>query len=283
MRTWIGAAARAMVVLAACTVPLATSWAPASSAGSASPSHRPAIYHRPIIAIGANQSSNWSGYNQGYLEQNQKQFNSVSGTWHVPTATPHKQGEAEYSSSWVGIGGGCVDKDCQITDGTLIQAGTEQDVGTDGSAAYSAWWEIIPEPATTITSLTIHAGDTMFVSITENPAGSEMWDIVVKDVTTGKQFTTSTPYPSSYATVEWIEETPVVVDDQGNVTVGPLPSLSTVKFAKARDDGKAAKLVASEAIQLVDPNTSEVLATPSDPNRKGTKFHVCTYATTCTL
>src|SRR5207302_235668 len=74
---------------------------------AAGPASASAQYHRPIIAIGANQSNNWSGYNQGMLEKG-IQFHQISGSWVVPTATPHKSGEAEYCASWVGIGGGCV-------------------------------------------------------------------------------------------------------------------------------------------------------------------------------
>ncbi|TME07401.1 MAG: hypothetical protein E6I69_08030, partial [Chloroflexi bacterium] len=83
---------------------------------------------RPIVHVGANKSNNWSGYNQGALEQGNKLFTSVAGTWTVPTATRHKAGEAEYSASWIGIGGGCVDATCTITDTTLMQDGTGQDI-----------------------------------------------------------------------------------------------------------------------------------------------------------
>ena len=116
------------------------------------------VWHRPTLSIGANQSSNWSGYNQGSIEQGNKLFNQVSGHWKVPTATQHKANEAEYSSTWVGIGGGCVDAQCQVTDGTLIQAGTEQDVDTSGKASYSAWYELIPAPSIQITKLKVYAG-----------------------------------------------------------------------------------------------------------------------------
>jgi hypothetical protein len=265
-----------VVAAAACLLPAAGAAAGAASATAASVGR----WHRPILIVDGHQSSNWSGYNQGTLEQNGTQFHSVSGKWRVPTATQHVAGEAEYSSAWVGIGGGCVDVDCTIGDTTLIQAGTEMDVNANGTASYGAWWEIIPEPATPI-DMTIHLGDAMYVSINEDPAGSETWTILVKDLTSGKKFTTSTPYPSSYATVEWIVETPVVVDDQGNVTVGPLPSLATTKFRAARANGTSPHLVPSESIQLVDPNSGEVLATPSDPNPKGVRFNDCTYTSVC--
>src|SRR2546423_759449 len=107
--------------------------------------------HRPLLSLGANQSTNWSGYNQGTLEQGGKVFSQISGDWTVPTASRHKA-EAEFSSTWVGIGGGCIDAGCTVGDNTLIQTGTEQDVASNGKASYSAWWEIIPAPSITISS-----------------------------------------------------------------------------------------------------------------------------------
>ena len=101
-----------------------------------------AVYHRPIVSVGASQSSNWSGYGQGTLEQGGTQFHSITGTWVVPTATLRHPGQ-EHSSDWIGIGGGCVNADCSVTDNTLIQAGTEQDA-TNTGGRYNAWWEIIP-------------------------------------------------------------------------------------------------------------------------------------------
>jgi len=239
----------------------------------------PLLWHQPIVVVGANQSNNWSGYNQGSLEQNGKLFNAVAGTWTVPTATAHKAGENEYSSSWSGIGGGCVTADCSVTDSTLIQTGTEQDVNSKGRASYSAWWELIPAPSITISGFPVRAGDKIVASITENPPDSEVWTIVLKNLTTGKTFTQTVPYSSTHATAEWIEETPVVVDSNGNVSVGPLPSLGTVRFSGASTNGASAGLKSSEAIQLVDFN-GNVLATPSAP-KAGTAFNDCTYATSC--
>src|SRR5436309_1021190 len=100
--------------------------------------------HRPLIAVGANQSNNWSGYNQGTLEKSGTMFHQVSGDWTVPTATQHKAGEAEYSATWVGIGGGCVDANCTLTDSTLIQAGTSQDVDASGTRPNGAAAGLVP-------------------------------------------------------------------------------------------------------------------------------------------
>src|SRR5256886_16122629 len=61
------------------------------------------------LSANANQSTNWFGYVQGTLEQGGKQFNAISGDWTVPTVTQHAPGQEEFSSDWIGIGGGCVD------------------------------------------------------------------------------------------------------------------------------------------------------------------------------
>jgi hypothetical protein len=241
---------------------------------------RVVTFHRPIVKVGANQSNNWSGYNQGTLEKGGVQFHSVSGTWVVPAATQHAPAEAEFSASWVGIGGGCVDAGCTVTDATLIQAGTSQDVDAAGRASYSAWWELIPAPSVTITNFAVRAGDTIRVDIAETLPG--LWSIGVHNQTTGQTFSMTTPYSSTYATAEWIEETPVVIDNSGKVTVGPMPSLSTVGFDLSMTNGRPAGLVASESIQLVDA-ARKPLATPSAPDSDADGFNVCTYAGSCSV
>ena len=236
------------------------------------------MFHRPIVRVSANKSNNWSGYNQGTLEKGNTQFHSVDGTWTVPTATQHKAGEAEFSASWVGIGGGCVDAGCTVTDSTLIQAGTEQDVDASGAASYGAWWEIIPEPSTPISGFAVHAGDKIHVNIAETTPA--MWTITVQNQTTGASFVQKTPYTSTYATAEWIEETPVVLSNSGQVTIGPMPSLSTVGFDLSLTNGHNAALTSSEEIQLVDNNNAP-LATPSAPDGDTDGFNVCTFAASC--
>src|SRR5579864_1034089 len=197
-----------------------------------------AVFHRPIVRVGANQSNNWSGYNQGTLEKGGKQFHQVSATWTVPRARQHKAGEAEFSATWIGIGGGCVDANCTVTDSTLIQAGTSQDVDASGAAAYDAWWEIIPAPSITISGFKVSADDSIHVAITEGTPG--VWTIVVQNQNTGQTFTNTTPYSSTYATAEWIEETPVVISNSGQVTVGPLPDLSGAHFDLAQTNAASA-------------------------------------------
>ena len=128
------------------------------------------VVHGIGAGVNTNQSSNWSGYNIGadYPQVSTgTTFTSISGQWTVPTATQRTKGQAEDSASWVGIGGGCIDDACTVTDNTLIQAGTEQDVSATGQASYDAWWEIIPETETEI-SLPVTAGNKIYVSINES-------------------------------------------------------------------------------------------------------------------
>ena len=100
------------------------------------------------------------------------------------------------------------------------------------------------------------------------------------NITTGQSFSTTVPYSSTYATAEWVEETPVVIDNGGHASVGPMPNLSTVKFDSGLANNTNPNLISSEAIQLVDFN-AQVLATPSSPDSDADGFNDCTYATSC--
>ena len=72
-----------------------------------------------IVSLNPNQSSNWGGYNQGAIEKGTV-FNGITGDWTVPTATKHTNGQDEYSSAWIGIGGGCPESSCSAPSATLI-------------------------------------------------------------------------------------------------------------------------------------------------------------------
>ena len=235
-------------------------------------------YARPIAVAATNQSFNWSGYMQGRLEKGTT-FHSVFATWIVPTATPHRPGEAEYSSSWVGIGGGCLDTACTLTDATLIQAGIGHDIDAAGDADYYAWWETVPVPLVR-TTLPVHAGDRVGVAIFENRI-PEIWTIVIVNVTTRGFFTITVPYPSTYGSAEWVIETPLVISETGAaVSVGPMPNLTVVRFDYARANGASAGFVPAERIELVDLDLT-LIATPSLPDAQEDGFNDCTYTTNC--
>ncbi|MEY2422519.1 MAG: hypothetical protein QOI95_2586 [Acidimicrobiaceae bacterium] len=248
--------------------------------GSAPAANAKSVAHGdPIAVLAASTSSNWSGYNQGMLEAGKSAgFHQVSAQWVVPMATQHKRGRAEYSATWVGIGGGCLDTACNVTDATLIQAGSSQDVAANGKASYEVWYELIPGPSISISNVPVKAGDTVLVDIHEVIANTNVWIITVKNLTTGTTFTTTLPYSSTHATVEWIVETPLIIGTDGT-GVAAMPNLANERFTGASVNGGNAGLVAAEQIVLEDGN-GQRLATPSQPSG-GNQFSVCTYTSTC--
>ena len=84
------------------------------------------LIRAPRGRFNAGQSSNWFGFNQGALEGGGGLFHSIAGNWTVPQARQHQKAQAEDSSDWIGIGGGCVNSGCGVSDSTLIQTGTER-------------------------------------------------------------------------------------------------------------------------------------------------------------
>jgi hypothetical protein len=234
----------------------------------------------PAVRAGIVQSDNWSGYDEGLLDTDAL-AESISAEWTISTATQHTAGQAESSATWVGIGGGCVDmtSGCAVTDPSLIQAGTEQDVSSSGAATYSAWWEVLPLPSLT-SSIAVHPGDTVSVSIT----GPVLWTISFKDLTDGQSFTETVPYTSTMDSAEWIEEAPVVVSTGSSLPVSAgeatLPNLTSPKFDDATLNGHNAGLTPAYEMQMVN-SSGAVIATPSAPNSQGDGFNVCTYTSSC--
>lgn len=270
-----GAARRLTVVVSVSLVSFALA---AASASAALKSHGQLLRLAPHgLKANTNSSSNWFGYNQGTLEQGSKLFNSITGDWTVPTATQHTAGQAESSSDWIGIGGGCVDSGCTTTDSTLIQTGTEQDVSSSGAASYSAWYELVPAPSLTI-SMTVAPGDHMHASLAEAVANSNVWTITLQDVTRGETYTTTVPYSSTHATAEWIEETPLLIGTSAGFA--SLPNLTNPAWTSATINGASPGLKASEAMDLIDSN-GNVIGAPSAPNSNGNGFDECTWASTC--
>jgi hypothetical protein len=264
---------------AAVTVGVAVAALGAGSASAAGVTAHGQLLHLAHGArLNTNQSSNWFGYSQGTLEQGSKLFNSISGDWTVPAATAHTSGQAEASSDWIGIGGGCVDAGCTVTDSTLIQTGTEQDVDATGAPSYSAWWELVPAPSISISNITVSPGDHMHASISEVVSDADVWNITISDVTKNETFTTTVPYPSTHATAEWIEETPLEIGT--NAGFAALPNLTNPAFSSGTVNGSAVKLTTAEEMQLIDSN-GNVIGTPSAPNAAGSGFDACTWATTC--
>jgi hypothetical protein len=199
-------------------------------------------------------SRNWSGY----VATGGTSYTSVSGTWVVPKPDANVPG---IDATWVGIGG------ANTTD--LIQAGTEATVNPDGTVTYDAWTETLPQATRTI-SLSVSAGDTVSVSITEQSSG--LWLIEMKNVTTGKSFTTTIRYNSSKSSAEWIEEAPSV--GRG---IAPLDSFGSLKFSAGSTvvDGKRQTIAGAgaKAVTMTDA-ANQPLAVPSAIGGDGSSFTV---------
>lgn len=228
--------------------------------------------------LNATQSGNWFGYNAGALERGAL-FNSISADWAVPAASSHAAGQNEASATWIGIGGGCLEPGCGLSDTTLIQAGTEQDVDSSGRPSYSAWWELVPAPAVTISNVKVSPGDHIQVSIAEAVPNSEVWTITLRDTSNGETFTTTVPYSSTHSTAEWIEETPLSFGSNG-VGETALPQLAPTQFSGATVNGSPAHLSTAEEVQLVD-SAGAVIGTPSSPDGSATAFTACAWASAC--
>jgi hypothetical protein len=204
-------------------------------------------------------------------------FHAITGDWNVPKVRRHARGD-QFSATWAGIGGGCLDAACNVGDNTLIQAGTEQDV-VGGRPQYSAWWEVIPAPSVTISTMEVTPGDHMHLDIHETTTGSEIWSITLADVSRNESFTQTVSYSSSYATAEWIEETPLIIGTGAGLAA--LPKVSKVVFDNGTTNGGSPGLLTSEEIKLVNSRSGRVYAVPSSPDGDANGFSACAWARSC--
>jgi Peptidase A4 family len=251
----------------------------ASSASAAWSPGGQLLHLVPHLGVNTTSTSdNWFGYNQGALANGDQLFHSITAEWTVPTATQHTSAQAEDSADWIGIGGGCVDSGCDVSDETLIQTGTEQDVSSSGGTSYDAWYELVPAPEIE-TSMTIHPGDLMSASISQVVTYSDVWTITLDDLTDGQSFTTTVPYPSTQDTAEWIEETPLEIGTDAGLA--SLPNLTSPDWQDATVNGANADLQTSQEIDLVN-SSGDVIGVPSAPGPENNSFNECTWTTTCT-
>ena len=177
----------------------------ADAAGHTSTAQLSFAVKAPLVPVGPTETSrNWSGY-----ALTGSGFTSATGTFTVPTVTA---GGTTSTAEWIGVDG--------FSGNDLIQAGVAED-GQSGSVSTYAWWEILPAPSTSISTMTVNPGDTVTISIAQAAAGS--WTISVKDVTNGQSFSTTQPYSGAGQSTEWIVE---AATDAGTNRVLPLGQYS---------------------------------------------------------
>ena len=199
------------------------------------------------------QSENWAGY-----AATGGTFTDVSATWTVPNVSNTTDSSAD--ATWVGIGG--------VTSTDLIQAGTEAIVQGQ-EVSYSAWIETLPQSEKQV-ALAVSPGDQVNVSIDQQSSG--VWQIVMKNLTTGQTYQTTVNYQSSLSSAEWIEESP----SAGWAQV-PLDDFGSVSFSNATavENGQTVSIdqANGKAITLASRN-GQALAQTSDLGSDGSSFSV---------
>jgi hypothetical protein len=204
--------------------------------------------HRSALPIG-NESTNWSGYVDTGAGAGAR-FTGITGSWTVPTVGPSASGA---SSTWVGIDGD--------TNGSLIQAGTEQDWGPQG-VLYYAWYEMLP--AVSIELGAVQPGDRVTVDIVRDKPG--IWSISVDDVTQHSLWTGSVAYSAPEVSAEWIEEAPT---DAGTGNVEPLANYGSVQFSDMGVKGTGTRAAVASPVFMVKQNTNNIVQSypaPYDPS-----------------
>lgn len=187
-------------------------------------------------------SSNWSGY-----VVTGGPYTAVSGTFTVPALSSGAT-SGDNTSTWVGIDG--------WGNNNLIQAGIDEDIDPDnpGQVDIWPWWEVLPAESTPISTVSVSAGDTVTVSISQQ--GGDEWEISLTDDTNGQHFSIDQPYSGAGQSAEWVVEAP---ENAGTGQIYPLaPYSPAVSFTDLGINGNEQGL---DEVSLVQGGTA--VSTPS--------------------
>lgn len=212
------------------------------------------------------QTLNWSGELASGTT-----YSEMTGSWTVPAVSATQS--AQYSATWIGIGGGS-----ESATG-LLQLGTEQDA-ENGTTTYSAWVEMLPAPAYTIIDETtgtlapVRPGDHIQASITEEASG--VWAVAMTDTTQGWQFSQTFHYTGTTNTAEWIEEAPSV-----NTSITTLADFHSVHFTDMQAKAADAADETLVPISMIN-NAGTVIASPGTVEPATTRSVTITYVAATT-
>jgi hypothetical protein len=258
------------------------------------------------------ETSNWSGYVVANFSTGTV-YTAAQASWSVPkvsyktpppvchtiemrrftrTICNSANAEAEYSSSWVGIGGYCENASCTAVDNTLIQLGTEQDVSSGGATQYYAWVEMLPNYPILISpnypscaslscAYAVDPGDAITASISCEsncgPGQTQSWRLTIRNATQKWTFSTTVSYASTLLSAEWIQEAP---SSFGGVL--PLADFVTATFDPTVNAGSAPNFpsrangtVGPDAILMVDPYGETSAPSPAGPSPNLDAFTTC--------
>jgi Peptidase A4 family len=167
-------------------------------------------------------SSNWAGY-VVTPKSSATHFKRVSASWRVPQGNC-SSASSGLSAQWVGIGG------YPHSARALEQVGTEYDCSANGTAKYSAWFELVPRPARTL-KMTVRPGDAISAAVTVHGRRVTIYLRNRSQHKTFKRhFTMKKPDTRS---AEWIVEAPSRCTRAHGCKQVALSNFGTVSFRRA--------------------------------------------------
>ncbi len=156
-------------------------------------------------------TANWAGFG---IVGTSGSFASANGSWVQPGISCTGIRNPIFSYTWVGLDG--------ILSSTVEQIGTEEVCLSATSVSYSAWYELYPSPAVTISSITITPGDDIHAGVTYSSSASTI-TLWIEDVSTGASYGTSVAYASqALSSAECIQEQ--------TTTTAPPPGVTATEF-----------------------------------------------------
>jgi|SRR5208282_83954 len=253
------------------------------------------------------ETSNWSGYAVANFSTGEA-YTAAQASWTVPKVsyeTPppvchtiefrgftrqvctSANAEAEYSSSWVGIGGYCENAGCTAADNTLIQLGTEHDVSSRGATQYYAWVEMLPNYPILISpsypsceslscAYEVAPDDDITASLSCesncSPGKTQSWYLTMRNATQKWTFSTTVSYASTLLSAEWIQEAP-----SSSAGVLPLADFVTATFNPSVNAGSAPNFppTSADAILMVDPYGETSSPSPAETSPNLDAFKTC--------
>lgn len=188
-------------------------------------------------------------------------FSSVSATWTQPAVVKPVRPGSE-NSFWVGLDGADTP--------TVEQLGTQVIVGSDGTARYSAWWEMYPKATVVIRDFPVKPGDVITASVTNDEG---RFTLAMENKTTGKKFSTVQQGDVTKSkTAEIVLEQPSYRDG-GKIDLESYAACGPVHFTDCSVDGKPIASVSPKWLVLTGKDGA-VLAKASALESGGTAFVV---------
>jgi peptidase A4-like protein len=219
-------------------------------------------------------ANNWSDYAPlatNSLGTTTSAFDSISAHWIVPEVTAASA--PVYSSAWIGMGGFSQRGD------RLVQAGTEQDVASDGSKNYYAWFEALPRSAVNLGP--VSPGDIIDVRINRVGNSQSLWHVTllrdskgITDTFIDNDFPIRTN-SQSRRSAEFIVEAPAVVSGRTVSRFLPLADFREVSFTNCTTNaGGLGSLTSLYKITMTSDGTKSGTALASATVLKGDAFSV---------